>query len=298
MRALLFLFALVPLACSSSDPAPGTSSQGGAGGASALADFLDRTADAICDNVGACCQDHGYAYDAKGCHAWFAGQINPAYAMETLGATIDAAAIDECVARATEYASACVPSEAVRRAYEDACARVVTGPKAIGEVCSHDHECAQPAGGQGAAKCYQPSAAGGDTVCMIRLPPEQGLPCRATVPSFSECSRDDALFCSFSTGKCETKQPLGSPCLDTGGCLAGSSCRSGTCLAQGAPGEDCGGYADGCADGDACDPVTKLCVARLPDGADCTQNLDCRSVSCQDTCQPRGLVATTALCDG
>jgi hypothetical protein len=290
-RAFALLLACSLFGCGSISIAGPTDPDDQVPPADALGSFSRRQAQVICENLEPCCTGHGYSYDVEGCRARLAGELALRDTVASAGAVVDATAIDVCLARARDYAVACVPSDEVTRAYKDACLRVLTGPMEQGEPCSHDLACKQPKGGEGHARC----ASG---TCVLELPPTEGEPCVAKAPSYSNCDTAVDTYCSLSAGKCLKRAPLGAPCLDTGGCLEGSYCRAGLCVAKAPAGGDCGGYGDGCLAVGACEPATKTCAARRALGEPCNLASECGSGSCDTVCQPPGLVAGSARCDG
>lgn len=261
--------------------------------------FARREALAICGELAGCCTSHGYPFSGDDCRAYLAGFFADASTFAASGTRIDESAIDACLAKATEYARACVAAPSVRWAWEDACARVLTGPKQPGEACTHDLQCAQPAGGPGHARCAQ-ARGGGPRVCLVALPAAAGAPCEPAVPSYSSCD-DESFYCPIGGTACTPKAVVGAACFGTGGCQDGY-CRSlGTgpgslCSAKAPVGGDCGSYQDGCVEDAACDLGTQRCMPRLPLGATCKNNLDCGSRRCDGHCVPEGLVASSSRC--
>lgn len=240
--------------------------------------FAARFADAICENIGGCCQSSGFQYDAAKCKLAASEALPPS----TADTDYDPSAAAACIEAVTNAARAC---RKVWDAEALSCNRAYRGRVATGGACIHTAECAQPA--HGGAWCEE-------GVCKADTAAQFGERCSATctelgtsggecssteasddVPNGATCWKNDGLVCS--KGVCAEVQRVGQPCTNDE-CADGAYCKQGTCAALVPIGQPCSD--DECARGAAC-----------IDGV-CTQ-FDCVG----DTCSGSSIV-TPSLCGG
>jgi hypothetical protein len=128
-----------------------------------------------------------------------------------------------------------------------------------------------------------------------------------------DCFVSDGLFCSVN-GRCEPRAAAGQPCQAGEFSCANSTCEAGFCAAPLAPGADCTGSPDRCADGFVCEAAGQFCTSAAffqgmkctcsrarPDGGACTDDRQCASAPCSEgRCQPRAVQGSelAALCGG
>ncbi len=243
------------------------------------ADFTDRAAAAICDNIGACCASAGFALDRTGCEAFVRGSLDWDDPHEN---TIwDADAAGRCVEDFGVIARSCNESAAD---YAASCGHTLRGTLGEGQSCVDDIECADIAGAR--AQClYDTPEPGGRCTADVRAAASSlGDPCDSTCSSDScvsvtpvggsgapgTCYVEDGLVCNFDSATCERAPSLGEAC-------PGYYCQSGA-------------YCPDTGEGG--------CTASKPEGAGCVGDDECQKGSCSEgICGPRS-IASEELCLG
>jgi hypothetical protein len=306
-------------------------SGGGKGAATpiAQADLAARASDAVCNNIGKCCADWGFQYNAAKCAEGLKASVQESIdrAASASGVTYNANTAGECVAAYAAWVTACTGTAAQQQAFEKACNSIWTGTKAAGQPCTEDFECAGAESGSAfcATMPSLPDAgtSGGGSTCMAEsAPPQRGTkggPCSATMcPSSQDgyscaptvptpgapvgaayCWVDDKLFCDPKSWQCVDLVPVGGSCPEMLACEKGAYCKAGTCLALGAVGSACEpfAYPNNCQQGNWCNTTTKLCEATKNDGQPCASNQECKSSECEKSkCIPGILVANNQTC--
>jgi hypothetical protein len=237
-------------------------------GAPPLAADVESLLDAFCDNE-VMCANHGpglfsFAHDA--CHRFHYGDRPELWTAGLASGRLSrGAAFDACIAA---LASSCVyPS--------DPCVYPFDRAVAEDEACYLDDECLD------------------------------GLLClsNGACPRTCQPPRADGELCGAATscglGSCPTRYPvgdtfcsawglLGGPCPPSGFCEPGAFCDGGTCVAQGASGEDCtpldGGFSIECLRGLVCTDDgtgTDVCT----EAGDLTEGDSC-ALDFGDACPP------------
>ncbi|HEY4102331.1 MAG TPA: hypothetical protein VGM44_00505 [Polyangiaceae bacterium] len=224
--------------------------------------MANRLADAVCDNLGPCCQSAGIGFDAETCKQNVIAKLSPEIAEDTgPNVAYDADAAGRCVAAYESGVSSCTPVEQID---ESACRAVFMGALPAGGVCTQDAECANAAAGD--AYCDMSSGAGscvklpggvahgklGDACvsscdansCVGISTPERGADPNAQF----NCYQEDGLFCDASY-TCQPLLDAGAGCASSDDCKAGLYCDAGTCAVSKANGANCQGNQE-CAGGD------------------------------------------------
>jgi hypothetical protein len=262
---------------------PTTADGGGASQAPppdpALLALVQPWIDAQCRLARTCCLQAGYAEDPLApCEAEVLDQIPFIGSVLAGNSTIDAAAMDRCVAAFDDAATTCTYPERTATA----CNALWAGTLGEGEPCTYVADCAR---GDHPVICLRNlsvtgDVAGGNCHTMIRgglgdlcvssaYPGYYGATYAAAVVTrdLVYCSEADGLYCDFNQ-------------------------EGGTCAEIATEGAPCEGF--DCATGLFCDGT---CRPRGHIGDSCTAATDCaRPLACEEgTCQERP-VATDSLC--
>jgi len=280
----------------------GSTSGGGTSAAPVPADqFVSRYVGAVCDNIGGCCQNAGFAYDAQGCKTLGNQEFGSKFDANQPGVVYDADAAGACVAAIQKAASTC---SGLDMGIASACANILKGTLQDGESCTSDAQCAAPPGGD--AYCEVPLDAPSG-VCVVHARGKAGDPCGATCTEHSDgssecgssststgnatCYTNDGLYCDQT---CKPVIAVGQPC-EFEGCAMGAYCGNGFCTAYPAVGEACGqGYL--CAEGAFCQGTT--CQALLADGQACESGDQCKSGHCAGTVCGADTFVDQEICNG
>jgi hypothetical protein len=256
-------------------------------------DFSQKLAEALCNNVGACCASAGYAYDAAGCTAALKSVYDQQLANPN--ASYDANKGGACVAYAAQIAKACKDAD------PGPCDAVFTGTLPPGSACTSSSECAPPA--NGIVFCDQ-------NQCVQEPRGTLGSPCNETCTehgtavscsgsssgSQGTCYTNDGFFCGASH-TCEKLTSLGQPCSYEG-CVSGAYCdtSSGVCTAAKGIGQPCQDY-DQCVASAWCDVDAGTCAATKADGAACSSSAECANGHCSTNRCGGGFV-DASMCSG
>ena len=306
MRICARLACIVGIGAAGAIAACGGSTGDGGSGAEPIpqAELAARAAAAVCDHIGSCCAQRGWAYDAAACRAQYEGVMQDDFIDPAVkaGAIYDAQAAGTCIAGFASLATSCGGGES-----PDACQRIFTGTKPPGSPCQDQVECAPPANGD--VDCT--SVGGGAEVCVQEPRGKAGDGCSGTCtdegnlvscsgggsgPSSGPavCYTNDGLFCG-ADGKCQTLIPIGGAC-EYEGCADGAYCLNAACAAKLAAGADCGGDSDACAKGLYC--ADSKCVAQKPDGASCASFEECLGFCYGSTCTSSLGLLSPGICAG
>jgi hypothetical protein len=249
-------------------------------------DFPRLLADAVCNNIGPCCQQAGFPHDQAECHATLEngarGEIEKIRMQPAIG--YDPAAARDCVDAYGPVMQACTG----QRQIEAACRRVFFGTLQPGQTCTGSGECIP------GATCHL-SNGGKQCVDSKELRGKLGQMCSVTCTEFENgsgscsgsggaggqgggsppvsCYTNDGLYCD-SSNACATVPGIGQACMTGIQCGAQAFCDNGTCVAKRTSGS-CGQRSDGCADTAYCEWSTQQCYARRPTGAPCATSVQC-----------------------
>jgi hypothetical protein len=290
-------WAVVFAGCSgSTDGGPG--STGGGGPGIRIEDFPTAYADALCNNIGPCCEKEGYVYNAMTCRAKAEYILRSEVAStQRQGLPYDPMGARACVDTVASLARSCSADNA-EATYKAACGRVYAGPQAEGAVCTSGYQCAS-----GVCLTEQdPSHCGGPNSSPVRG--KLGDSCNATCylsskdgtlgcyPSFSgpqmgivQCFADEEMFCDRQTSICTANADVGQECSLTIGCRRDAACENGVCALkrEGGP----------CIDEAGCPPTNycgystpRQCVPRKARGENCGSDRECAvGDDCNTTCR-------------
>jgi hypothetical protein len=242
---------------SSTDGGP---TDGGPTGSVSQGDFLRKVADAICENVGACCAAANIPYDRAGCEAFVLRDglvlTPPPHAIW------DGVEAAKCVESYVRSATTCYRS----RADDSACDHIYRGTLPEGAACIDSKECADIRGTEAACSGTTPTT----VRCIVVEWPVRGRAgdackdtcigagCLRSASGASSCYLNDGLVCSSSLGVCVPLPGLGEPCNDL--------------------------Y---CAAGLHCSTLDSVCQATRPNGEFCESDQECSEETCVDS-QCRG----------
>jgi hypothetical protein len=291
-------WAVVFAGCSSASP-----SNGGPG--IRIEDLPAAYADALCNNIGPCCEKEGYAYNAMTCRAKVDFILkSEAASTQRQGLPYDPMGARACVDTVASLAQSC-SADNVEATYQAACGRVYAGHQPEGAVCTSGHQCASgdcltgPArpwhcGGPNGpvrgklgdncnATCYPDSKDGTLGCYPDYFGPQTG---------FVQCFVDEEMFCDLQTSICTAKADVGQACGPSIGCRSGASCENGVCGWKRTDGP--------CTDNDGCPPTAycgystpRQCVPRKARGENCGSDEQCAvEDDCNKTC--RGVTLASA----
>ncbi len=246
--AVLSTLLASPLACSSdSDAAP----------AGYTVDTVcAATTPKLCAGRKGCCDKAKFAYDAAGCEANEKTVCEQNVAEVKAGTmTFDGSKVDACLAKYQQLLDKCFISfEEITTFIADfKVCQVFVGKVAAGGACTRTAQCAPAAGANEQVACTN-----GKCVLTKLLP--EGAACTFAMGVSEFCQT--GTFCDADF----TKTP-----------------PAGTCKKSLAIGETCTGKAFGCGLGNYCDSATQKCVAGKAVGASCGNDLECKSLSCDNT---------------
>lgn len=274
---------LVVLAC-------GSTSSSDAGSASGFVS-------SYCQAFTPCCQKAGKPTDGASCRA-FIGAF-------TASETYDPVAGQQCldaVHAASSQPDFCTNSSSSLDS--SACANVFKstsgGTKAPGDTCSQDSECAPSTEGKVTCATHFETGGGQTRKCQLSIVGKEGdAPCIGTkngnVTSYSSssnatppdrgyvCDVANGIACDSTTNECTHIGAVGEDCSTNAlyGCVATAYCDSASkkCVARLPEGADCSSFLP-CTTDTYCDSTSKTCTAAIADGASCTTSSQCKSESC------------------
>lgn len=288
----------------------GTSSNGGSAPPVAAGDFASSYAHAVCDNIAACCAKEGIGYDANACFTAVQGIIqgllvNPATAA---GSVYDATAAGDCIAKVRDAAIACNDTTSGKTDLNSACNRVYSGTKKPGESCNASTDCAASADGQVTCDHWSSSSLDGGTssgtLCQVRKTPTGGEPCGGiggappAVVGNCDYGASDTFACDYTSHTCVPRAAVGAACTSSDSCVTTAYCSSQKCVARVGIGGACTNFGSECDATSRCDTNTKLCVAKLADGAACMTSTDCTGGHCTSNKCKSSSYADPTVCGG
>jgi hypothetical protein len=263
----------------------------------------------FCAAIVPCCESQGRSADGGACQQ----------ALRKAGVSHDSQLTSACLDEIRQRAAtaACVPNLAD---LADPCARTFdepSGPRAPGQSCSSNADCAGSAGTVTICNpAPTPSNLNAPPICVVRAVGTQGdQPCLATqfenglildygvvlsgtntpVSHGFLCQRQAGLYCDPSARDCAMLLPGGSPCTFADACASRVCQSDSTCRGFAAAGQDC--RAAVCDGASYCDPATYVCTSKLADGAACVDSAQCPGSCEQGVCSAvtgaQGLVLAT-----
>jgi hypothetical protein len=264
--------------------------------------FVTTFVNAVCDNIGDCCGQSGYAYDAAKCKSVASTQYGTLF-KQSPNVVYDAEKAGSCIEAVKQAAAGCSTLDVDG---SQACMNVYKGQLPAGAECNSSMECAAPAGGDASCEGEQQGVPGH---CVVDARGMAGEGCHATCtedgsstscgssggdPSSATCYTNDGLFCNAAY-VCEKLAAVGAAC-QSGGCVQGAFCDSGTCAPLPVSGESCGNGSE-CAKGTYCSSAM-TCTATKSAGDSCASYDECGGASCEEgVCQTESL-ASAAVCNG
>ena len=277
----------------------GGTTQNGDGGAWQPTSDQQAFISEFCDAIRPCCTRGGYPADAG---------TNCQTTLLRSGVSADSSLRAACLAEVQQLASEsdCVP---VVASLADPCVRTFnepSGPRAAGQPCAHNADCAGSAGASTiCTPAPTPTNLNAPPICVVRAVGGAGdQPCVGTI--FPDgvtldygvvlegsdvplnhgvlCQRVSGHYCDPSTRACVTLLSASTPCTFADAC-ASRVCRSdGTCSAIVSSGQAC--MPAVCDDASTCDPASLVCTPKLADGAACTDSAQCLGSCAHGTCSP------------
>ncbi len=265
--------------------------------ASDVAAFAAAYADALCSNIGPCCQAASFAYDAAACTSKVASNIAGVVLSFTAadgGGTLRQDRAARLVASIARQASTCSDLNQSSAEATDFVRDLITlfaptGTAATGAACAMENDCADAPGA--APRCLYGR-------CVAHLPATDGSPCDAqSSTTVGDCTArligtPGTFWCDDTLGTCQALGPLGSACSKTAACAPGTRCTAGVCSSLAAMGEPCAARSD-CAHGLACvrgAQGSRACASAKVGGAPCKDSDECASFSCS-----MGICAASSL---
>lgn len=263
--------------------------------------FVTTFVNAVCDNIGACCDKEGYAYDQTKCKAVASTQYGTLF-KQSPNVEYDPQSAGNCIEAVKQAAAGCSTLDIDGG---QACLNVYRGKLPEGAECNSSIECAAPPVGD--ASC-EGELQGVPGHCVVDKRGAAGDACYATCtqdgsstgcgssggdPKSASCYTNDGLYCNAAY-VCEKLAALGAACQNDG-CVSGAYCDSGTCALLPVAGESCGnGYS--CAPGAYCQGGS--CMPTKSAGEACTSYDECGKADCQDGVCKMASLASPGVCDG
>lgn len=285
-RAVLqFSLVMLCAGCERTGVADETETGGGDPTPLTQAEFVSRFRTLSCQNLQRCCTASGLALDESTCPALFANA-----GLGTVGTTYDPASGTQCIAE-IEASTQCW-----MRPGGDACSRVYSGARALGEPCTAPSDCASTPGGT--AVCDEVR-----WICTVAMHGQLGDVCQrscwldngqarcdwgpASNPTASgstvDCFASDGLACG-NAGRCAALAGRGQPCENHSSCDRSLYCMSlaggatPTCQSRGTIGSPCDPFNAPCVDSAYCSAAG--CVAKKANGQPCLTNVECSGGVC------------------
>jgi len=267
-------------------------------------DFASLLADAVCNNIGPCCQRAGFPHAPAACHARAESSLQSEVAKRR-GANVayDGNAARACVDTYTAVARTCADD----RDIGSVCRRVFSGTLAAGAMCMLTPECVP------GASCEPPLDGGAGQCSRTRFEHnKRGDHCFATCtedlksgllycsgvtgdPGEGACHTTDGLYCDVAN-LCAAIPTLNQLCVGDAPCAEEAFCENNVCVAKRTSGS-CGPFSDGCAATAYCEFGTGLCQPRKATGEACSGEECLDSDTCNATCRPR-TIANANTCSG
>ena len=253
----------------------------------------------FCDAVRPCCAREGRPADAG---------TNCQGTLLASGVSADSSLRAACLAEVQQLAGQgdCIPDVAD---LADPCVRTFnepSGPRTAGQPCTRSADCAGSAGASTVCTLAPtPTNLNAPPICVVRVVGGAGdSPCVGTIfPDGATidygvvlpgsevpvshgvlCQRGGGLYCDPSGRACMPLLAASAVCTFADAC-ASRVCRSdGTCSPIVSAGQAC--MPAVCDVASTCDPATLVCIAKLTDGAACTDSAQCAGSCAQGLCSP------------
>jgi hypothetical protein len=236
-------------------------------------DFLQKVADAVCGDLGACCAATGFPYDRAGCESYVLEEIELEVPPNTIWDSVEAG---KCIDWFERIVSSCSDTETDN----GPCARIFRGTLPEGADCWDSNECAD--------------IRGADAICTYDDVTVSGS-CTPGVETAHGRAGDECSGTCSGTGCGGFGSPDGSAtCYLEDGLICSSS--SYTCVAPPALGEPCNDFY--CEAGAYCSLFDSICLAAKPNGESCEYDDECTGGSCTDFICRRRSIATSEVCGG
>jgi hypothetical protein len=271
-------------------------------------DLAGQIADALCNNIGPCCQQAGFPHDPAQCHALAEAKYRVTIEQRRYNPNIvfDRDAARGCVDAYETAAKSCDDGE---REIGHNCRYVFAGTLQPGQACTSSYECVPHAvcelADSGGMECkWSPSAQHGklgDRCAWTCTEDARRIECLGLVRggSGTSCFTNDGIYCDDATAVCAAALDIGQPCDGIVPCAGGDAfCDNLICANKRATGS-CRPERDDCVVTSYCELSAQQCTARKSRGAACTANNECRFTdACTGgTCGPQ-TIATPSVCRG
>ena len=267
---------------------------------------LSRTlADALCSNIGPCCQEGGFAFDPDQCRAAAESELRQSVDLyATLKVNYDGMAARSCVDSYAQAVRACVDTGQIN----SSCRGVFTATLPEGSACTQSVECVNGGCATVAdAGTKQCTVSGSGSNVHGKLGEACGWTCTTNGTSTScsgsggrtgpGCYTNDGLYCD-ANHLCAGVPAIGQACTGSSPCSGEAFCENSVCTAKRTSGS-CSTNSAACAASAYCDIATRQCLLRKASGAACTLDSECQTTDrcVNGTCGKR-TVATQKLCSG
>jgi hypothetical protein len=276
-------------------------------------DLARAIADALCNNIGPCCQQAGFAHDPVQCRANAENEFRTEVELNRGSSNIvyDGNAARECVDTYAAVVKACYPE----REIGSACDAMFAGTLQPGQTCARSAECipgasCERSGGGVALQCTSSSLVRGKLgqTCGTTCTENGGITgCSGSGGSggegdggavnLAQCFTNDGLYCDRAHG-CAAAPALGQACTSDTPCAGDAFCDNGACVAKRTTGP-CEQFGDSCAATAYCETSTRECQPRKSTGAACTTGAECSTRDrCTDGTCRTPTIATESSCMG
>jgi hypothetical protein len=253
----------------------GSSTQTGeeATGPVAEGDFLQKVADAVCGDLGACCAATGFPYDRAGCESYVLDELELEVPPNT---TWDSVEAGKCIDWFERIVSSCSNTQT-----EDGpCTRIFYGTLPEGAACADSAECADIRGSEATCAYDDITVSGSCRPLVEAARGRAGDECSSTCSGIgcggfdspgggAICYVEDGLVCSSASFTCAAAPGLGEPCNDF-------YCKVGA----------------------YCSITESVCLATKPNGQSCEYDDECTGGACTDLVCGRRTIASRDVCGG
>ena len=120
----------------------------------------------------------------------------------------------------------------------------------------------------------------------------------ASVVGACDYGQSDAFACDYQTHACVPRSDIGAACTSSDSCVTTAYCSSQKCVARVGVGGACTNFGSECDATSRCDTATKLCAAKLADGAACMSGTECTGGRCSSGKCRSSSYADPSLCGG
>jgi hypothetical protein len=275
-------------------------------------DLARLLADALCNNIGPCCEQAGFPHEPGQCHVTAETELRSEIEeFRSPHVAYDADAARACVDAYASVMKSCGNDDAI----EDACGQVFAGTLMAGQTCANSAECVRR------TSCQDPDSSGVRR-CIASAPTVHGKlgdACRATcteleggfscsgfagpgggdagTPGTASCFTNDGLYCD-ATFTCVATPGLNEPCTVNTVCAGDAFCDNGRCAAKRTSGP-CAQFDGACAEAAYCDVAAQQCQLKKSTGAPCAAFDECKSPDrCTDGVCRTPTVVSEKACRG